>query len=303
MSPMISSSENSTAAIGVLNAAASAADAPTGTSALTLRRAQAEAAAEHGGDAGADVHRWPFAAERDAAGQRRRAADELAEHGAQARCRPSRDEQRGLGLRDAAAARVREIAEQQEAGDERRRAVGTSSAAPARSARRIHARGEPAGQQDEGDDHQPDERADDEAQDERELCSLLRRRSSPAPTRSCRRDMRAHGRVRRERGGFALVDGMRCDISATRRRPAASVSPRAAPASVSRTRPRPCRTAPNRFASLRMSGGPRDDAVAPIGRSSQQPLPLHPLEDAGHRARVDVQSRASAPAPPRDRGR
>ena len=45
MSPMISSSENSTAAIGVLNAAASAADAPTGNEPSHLRACSARAGA------------------------------------------------------------------------------------------------------------------------------------------------------------------------------------------------------------------------------------------------------------------
>ena len=69
ISPITSSSVKSTAAMGVLNAAASAAEAPTGTSALTLLvlkpslRPSTEAMpADH-------LHRRTFAAQRDAARQ------------------------------------------------------------------------------------------------------------------------------------------------------------------------------------------------------------------------------------------
>ena len=49
-SPMISSSENNTAAIGVLNAAASAAEQPTGTSAFTCFATQSQIARDHRSD-------------------------------------------------------------------------------------------------------------------------------------------------------------------------------------------------------------------------------------------------------------
>src|SRR5215471_1911657 len=45
---------------------------------------EAEAAAERGGDAGAHLHGWSFAAEGDAARKRDGAADELAKDGAEA---------------------------------------------------------------------------------------------------------------------------------------------------------------------------------------------------------------------------
>ena len=107
MSPITSSSEKSTAAMGVLKAAASAADAPTGNQGAHAARAQTEPAAEHGRDARAHLHARTFAAQRDAAGQRDRAEPELAEHGAQADVAVAQEEG-DLGLRNAAAARIRE---------------------------------------------------------------------------------------------------------------------------------------------------------------------------------------------------
>ena len=98
-----------------MNAAASAAEAPIGTSALTLAGRQAESAAEHRRDARADLHGGPFAAEGDAARESDGAEPELAEHRAQAD-EAVANEERDLGLRDAAAARVGEVAGEQNAG-------------------------------------------------------------------------------------------------------------------------------------------------------------------------------------------
>ena len=72
ISPITSSSVNSTAAMGVLKAAASAAAAPTGNQRLHASRRQTQTPAQHRGDARADLHRRAFAAERNAAGQRER---------------------------------------------------------------------------------------------------------------------------------------------------------------------------------------------------------------------------------------
>ncbi len=118
MSPMISSSEKSTAAIGVLKAAANAAAQPTGTSALTCLGVSPRIAGDHRGDSRAHLHRGAFAAQRDAAGQSRGATEELAQNGAEGDPAVV-DEQREFGLRDAAAAGEREIAPQQVAGGER----------------------------------------------------------------------------------------------------------------------------------------------------------------------------------------
>jgi len=62
--PITSSSPNSTAAIGVLKAAAIAAVAPTGTSSFTRSVLKPRRRPKNRGDARADVDRWPFAAER-----------------------------------------------------------------------------------------------------------------------------------------------------------------------------------------------------------------------------------------------
>ena len=166
MSPMISSSENSTAAIGVLNAAASAADAPTGTSHRTCavlspsRRAMTDAM---------PAPMWtdgPSRPERDAAGERRRAADELSEHRAEGNAAVV-DEDRRARLRNPAASRVGKEAEQQIAGDERTERRNENPP-PARAAGRVHVGREPPGQQNERDDDRADERADHEAQQQRE---------------------------------------------------------------------------------------------------------------------------------------
>ena len=123
---------------------------------LHVRRAQTETPADHRGDPGADLHRRAFAAERDAARQRNRAAQKFAEHRAQ-RDVPVADEQRELRLRDAAAARIGKIAEQQIAAEQRARR-GNQHAPPRRALGRIHARRQPARQQDERDDREPDDR-------------------------------------------------------------------------------------------------------------------------------------------------
>ena len=77
---MISSSEKTTAASGVLNAAAIAAAAPTGMSALTCSGLQPEITAEHRGYPAADLHRRSFASQGNATGQSRCRAKEFSEN-------------------------------------------------------------------------------------------------------------------------------------------------------------------------------------------------------------------------------
>ncbi len=79
-SPITSSSVNSTAATGVLNAAASAAAAPTGINSRILIRSQAQAPAEYRRDSRAYLYRRSFAPQSNAARKRRRTASELAQH-------------------------------------------------------------------------------------------------------------------------------------------------------------------------------------------------------------------------------
>ena len=112
MSPMISSRENSTAAIGVLNAAASAADAPTGMSQRTCavlspsRRAITDAIpAPMCTDGPSRPSAMPLAS--DVA-----AADEFPDDRAE-RDAAVVDEDRRSGLRNAAAARVGKETEEQ----------------------------------------------------------------------------------------------------------------------------------------------------------------------------------------------
>ena len=127
------------------------------------------------------LHRGSFASEGDAAGQRNRAADELADDGAQGDHAVG-DEQRELGLRNAAAARQREIADRAASRATSDPTVGTSERRQARR-RRIHPGGQPASEEDEGDDDQADERADDEAEDQREVMLVAANPLQPA-TRS-----------------------------------------------------------------------------------------------------------------------
>ncbi len=164
---MISSSENSTAAIGVLKAAASAAARADRNQRLDLLLAEAEPPGDHRGEPGADLDRGPFASQRDPARQRGRAAEELADHGAEGDLAVA-DERARLGLGNAAAAGVREVAEEQVAGDERAQRRHQHPA-PGRASGRIHPRRQPAGEQNEGDDDQADQRADHEAENQGEL--------------------------------------------------------------------------------------------------------------------------------------
>ena len=131
---MISSSENSTAAIGVLKAAARAADAADGDERLQAVLAEAAAAADHRCQTGADVDRRALAAEGDAAGQRDGAAHELADDGSE-RDHAVGNEQRELRLRDAAAPGEGEVAEQEPSGDQRTQRWARATAATARRRR------------------------------------------------------------------------------------------------------------------------------------------------------------------------
>ena len=134
-------------------------------------RAQAQTPAEHRRDSRAHLHRRPFASQRDAAGERCRAAPELPEHRAKAD-EAVAQEQRRFGLRDAAAACVGEKAREQIAGDER--AAGRNqNAPPGRASGRIHAGAQILGDVDECRDHQPDQRADDQRQQQQDFVFVL----------------------------------------------------------------------------------------------------------------------------------
>ena len=154
-SPRTSSSENSTAAMGVLNAAASAAAASHGHQALHAVRAEPEAAAR-----ATEAMPAPICTE----GLRVPSAMPLASEMEQQRNLPMHgperdvavvDEHGEFGLRDAAAARIGEVAKEQVAGDERSE-YGEKYAPPGGTGDGVHAGGEAAGQQDECDNDQAD---------------------------------------------------------------------------------------------------------------------------------------------------
>ena len=133
---------------------------------LNLILAETQLARDDGREAGADVNRRPLAAECNAAGERRRAADELSDDRAK-RDAPVVNEKRGAGLWDAAAAREWEIAIEQVAGQQRAQRRNKDSS-PAESASRVHVGGKSSGKKNECDDDQADERADEKAEDEGE---------------------------------------------------------------------------------------------------------------------------------------
>src|SRR5580700_1781641 len=97
---------------------------------------EAESPAQYGSDSSADLDRGSFAAEGDAAGERCGAAEELSENGAQ-RDVAVVDEDGKLGLRDAAAAGIRKIAEEKKSADEGAD-DGNHHPAPGRAAGRVH---------------------------------------------------------------------------------------------------------------------------------------------------------------------
>ncbi len=129
-----------------------------------LRRAQAEPARDDGGNARSDVYRRALASKCDAARQRRRAAEELAEDGAQ-RDVAVVDEDGGARLWNAAAAGLGK--EPKEEISRAERAERRNDDAPGRgAARRKHARRQTARQQNERDDDESNERADEKAEGE-----------------------------------------------------------------------------------------------------------------------------------------
>ena len=128
---------------------------------------QSKETSKHGADAGAHLNGWPFAAERDAAGEGCRGAEEFAEHGAQ-RYAAFAGKQGSLGLRDATAARIGEIAIEQ-VTDAERSHDRKQQAPPRRATHGIEAHPEALRQQDEGDDRQTGQRSDHQCQNEKDL--------------------------------------------------------------------------------------------------------------------------------------
>src|SRR5665213_3801894 len=104
---------------------------------LYVGNAQSKATSDHRSDARANLHRGTFAAERNSACERNRTAQEFTQHSPQ-RDVTVADEQRKLGLRDAAAARVREVSEQQKS-TEKSACRGDENAAPCGAVGWIHA--------------------------------------------------------------------------------------------------------------------------------------------------------------------
>src|SRR5271157_3359699 len=119
----------------------------------------------------ANLDRRPLAAQRDSAGQRCRGAKELSQHGAQ-RDAAFAGEQRSLGLRHPAASRVREIAEQQVADDQRTHDREQYPSPPI-ATWRIQAHPGSFRQQDESDNGQARQRADHQRQHQKNLVLTL----------------------------------------------------------------------------------------------------------------------------------
>src|SRR5207237_71573 len=85
---------------------------------LHLLRTESQIARDHRGQPRAHLHGRSFAPERNAAGERGRAAEELPQHGSQVDASIV-DEEREFGLGNAAAARVRKITPEEIARGER----------------------------------------------------------------------------------------------------------------------------------------------------------------------------------------
>ena len=167
---MISSRVKSTAAIGVLNAAESAAAPPTGTSHFTCALLRPRRRAITDASPGADVHRRAFAAEWNSARKRDGAADELADHRSQ-RDPAVVNENSGARLRNSAPARQWEIPIEEISRDERAE-CRHENATPPGAAGGIHVRGQTPREQDECDDDESNEGADHQAQHECEAIFL-----------------------------------------------------------------------------------------------------------------------------------
>ena len=145
---------------------------------LHVLGAESQAPGDHRGKAGADLDCRPLAAQRDPAGQRGGAEEELGEDGAE-RDVSVPEEQGRLGLGDAAAAGVGKPAVEQEAGDEgaEHRHQGSAHAGAAGG---IEPGREPAGEEDERHDDQADQRADHQAEHQGELALFAPELVEPA---------------------------------------------------------------------------------------------------------------------------
>ena len=138
---------------------------------LHLFRIEPQVARDYRGESGAHLHRRSFAPERNSAGKRGRAAEELPKHRSKQDSSVV-DEECELRLRDSAASRKREIAPQKIARAERTE-HRNENPPPARSSCRIHTGREPSGQQDKRDYDQADQRADHQAENKRQLVFAL----------------------------------------------------------------------------------------------------------------------------------
>ena len=153
--------------MGVLKAAAMAAAAPTGIRAFTFSGRRPRVASENGSDAGADLDGRAFASEGDAAGESDGSAKELSENGAEGDAALAGEES-GFGLRNAAAARVREIFVQ-EITDGERSGDGNTRRRQRGAAGRIESHADAFGDENESNDGEAGEDSDDEGQDEEDL--------------------------------------------------------------------------------------------------------------------------------------
>ena len=194
-SPITSSSVKSTAATGVLKAAASAAAAPTGISSRILF--------------GASPRRRPstdaIPAPTCTDGPSRPSAMPLASDAEQQPNFPSTvrkadeavaQEQRRFGLRDAAAAGVGKKTREQITGDER--AAGRNQdAPPGRASRRVHAGAQVFGDVDKCRNHQPHQRADDQREQQQDFVFVLEEGLAVCPSRQAAAPVFLRGKGKR----------------------------------------------------------------------------------------------------------
>src|SRR5260221_25233 len=132
----------------------------------------------------------------DAAGKRRRGAENLSEHGAQRNDPPAREQGR-FRLRHAATARIRKIFEEQKSHGQRAY-NGNNQAPPSRSYSRIDPCAKSLGQHDERHNRRANERTDQQRHQQKHLLfALLEQRGPPLrwrppPSRTCLLRLRRH---------------------------------------------------------------------------------------------------------------
>ena len=149
-----------------------------GNEGFYTRGTQTRGASDNGSDAGSDLDGRTFAPERNAAGQRYRTTQKLAQHSAQGD-ETITYEDGELGLGNSAAACIGEVAVEQDSRDER--AEGRDSHAPPGSAvGRVHPGGEASGDQKKSHNGEADNYPDHQTEKDQEAIFTVREKR-PAP--------------------------------------------------------------------------------------------------------------------------